>query len=68
VFRAHASERMHSRGATPGDVRAALITARSSRWQADRETWRITGGVDLDGDELVVIVALEADVVVVTVF
>ena len=33
-----------------------------------RDTWCVSGGHDLDGDELTVIVAVEADVVVVTVF
>jgi hypothetical protein len=34
--------------------------------QADRDTWRLDDGVDTDGDELVVVVAFRADVIIVT--
>ena len=46
----------------------ALLGATSATEQRDRGCWRVQGGVDLDGDDLTVIVALEADVVVVTLF
>jgi hypothetical protein len=67
-LRLHAYQRMLERAVTIMDVCSALLSATGVRWQADRETWRVEGGVDLDGDDLVVIVVLEADVVVVTVF
>jgi hypothetical protein len=64
----HARERMATRGVIVGDVLNALISATSAGWQHDHETWRVGGGVDLDGDDLTVIVGLEADVIVVTMF
>jgi hypothetical protein len=68
VFRMHARERMKIRGAVVGDVLNALVSATSARWQHEQETWRVDGGVDCDGDDLTVIVDLEADVIVVTIF
>lgn len=68
VFTRHARERMGDRSATAGDVCEAMLTARSAAWQADRSNWRVSGGVDLDGDDLTIIVDIEADVVVVTLF
>jgi len=62
----HAWDRMAERGAQYEDVRHALATATSCKAQ-DLERWRVFG-VDRDGDELVLIVVLEAGVVVVTVF
>jgi hypothetical protein len=59
---------MPERGATFADVRQSLLTAASARWQADRQNWRVDGGVDTDGEELTVIVDVEADVIVVTLF
>lgn len=67
----HAYDRMDERGATKEDVRNALVTAHrvhrqtNPKWNADR--WEVTGGVDLEGDVLRVIVEIEADVVVVTI-
>jgi hypothetical protein len=67
----HASrERMLERGnLTFEDIRAALVGARSIRSNAHRNpgTWRVEGQ-DLDGDDLTCVVALEGDVVVITVF
>ena len=57
VFTHHARLRMIDRGATV-----------SALPQRERDNWRVEGGVDLDGDDLTVIVDLEADVVVVTLF
>jgi hypothetical protein len=62
----HAEQRMLQRRAVYADVRHALSTATTCRAQATA-TWRVSG-VDRDGDELVCVVALEAGVVVVTVF
>jgi hypothetical protein len=63
----HASLRMQQRGADLGDVRSALISATACTAQANG-AWRVDGGVDRDGDELTVIAALEAGIVIVTVF
>ena len=68
IFRMHARERMATRGAVAGDVLNALLSATTASWQHDHETWRVGGGVDRDGDDLTVIVDLEADVIVVTIF
>jgi hypothetical protein len=68
LLRFHARQRMADRGATFGDVQRALATADRALWQPDRQNWRVEGGVDLDGDELTVIVDVEADVIVVTLF
>lgn len=67
VYTGHALLRMDHRGASRGDVRSALITATSARWQ-ERGNWRVEGGRDLDGDDLTAIVDIEADVIVVTLF
>jgi len=62
----HARERMVERGVLYEDVRSALVSARSCRAQ-DGGRWRVSGS-DRDGDDLDLIVVLEAGVVVVTVF
>jgi hypothetical protein len=59
---------MSTRGAKAADVRNALVSAAVARWQSDRGTWRVEGGVDTEGDELTVIAVLQTDVVVVTIF
>jgi hypothetical protein len=63
----HSFERMAERGATAADATTALSTSTSASLQANGN-YRCDGGADLDGDDLTVIVALEADVVVITVF
>lgn len=62
----HAWERMAERGVLYEDVRNALATARSCKAQ-DGGRWKVFGS-DGDGDELVLVVVLEAGVIVVTVF
>jgi Domain of unknown function (DUF4258) len=62
----HAATRMAERGAAREDVRAALITATAALRQ-ERGGWRCKGR-DLAGDDLTVIVDIEADVVVITIF
>lgn len=64
----HAWERMIERSATPRDVLRAVATATRARHQPHGGTWRVLGGADLVGDDLTVIVALEGQVVVVTIF
>jgi hypothetical protein len=68
LYTHHAQVRMIERGARRRDVEHALFGANRATEQPDRGCWRVTGGVDLDGDDLTVVVALEADVVVVTLF
>lgn len=67
-FSRHARDRMAERGASEPDVRHALVTATSTLCQSDRASWRLEGGFDLDGDDLVVVLAVEANVLIITVF
>jgi 2-methylaconitate cis-trans-isomerase PrpF len=62
----HAAERMDQRRAKREDVRAALVS--STVAIAQERGWRVEGGVDRDGDELTVVVDIEADVIVITLF
>ncbi len=68
VITTHARRRMEERGATERDIRKALLTATAAVPQDDRDNWRVDGGVDIDGDDLMLICDLEDDVVVVTLF
>jgi len=68
VIRHHAWQRMNQRGVAEADVRSAMMTAKNAAWDGSRETWRMTGGTDLDENELVVCVAVSWTVAVVTVF
>lgn len=68
VFTRHARQRMDERGARATDVCNALSTATSATLQTDRDNWRVDGGVDHEGDGMTVIVDIEADVIVVTLF
>lgn len=63
----HAQERMHERNAKRADVERACLTATGAVWQRD-DVWKVTGGVDLDGDSLGIIAAIDpGDVWVITV-
>jgi hypothetical protein len=64
----HALQRMQERGAVLADVQNALLTASYARWQEEHGSWRITGGVDLDGDDLSVAIEFTGDLLVRTVF
>ena len=57
---------MRERGAIIDDVCRALVTSTSATWQAEHLSWRVSGGVDLDGDGLTIVVDIEADVIVIT--
>ena len=57
---------MAERGVFYEDIRYALATARRCKAQ-DGGRWKVFGS-DGDGDELVLVVVLEAGVIVVTVF
>jgi hypothetical protein len=63
----HAWDRMHERGAEPADVTEALLSSSEAVYQRDRRNWKVVGGVDRDGDDLTVVVAIEADLVIITV-
>jgi hypothetical protein len=67
-FTGHARDRMSERNVTARDVRSALLSATGAVWQSDRQNWRVEGGRDQDDDGLTVIVDVEADVIVVTLF
>lgn len=62
---AHAFDRMRRRGVQYHDLRCALMAA--TQCSPDNEKWKVTGP-DEDGDALTCVVAIEAGVVVVTVF
>ena len=62
----HAWQRMGERGAQYEDVRHALASARWCK-ASDQGRWKVTGD-DLDGDELTLVVSIEAGVIVVTVY
>jgi hypothetical protein len=57
---------MAQRGASANDVLEALSGARVCQAGPDQR-WKVTGP-DLDGDDLTAVVAIDDDVVVVTVF
>lgn len=63
----HVDKRMRERGVQYGDIRSALMNATRAVYQRDNDRWR-TEGPDLDGDELTVVVIVEADLIVCTVF
>ena len=64
----HALQRMQERGAVLADVQNALLTASRASWQQEHSSWRVAGGVDLDGDDLTVAIELTGDLLVRTVF
>jgi hypothetical protein len=63
----HAAQRLDERCATFDDVREAIMTATDCRTEPG-DRWKLAGGRDCDGDGLTVIVSIEQDVVVVTLF
>jgi hypothetical protein len=68
VISRHARDRMDERGATFRDVTSAIATATAATFQAERDTWKVTGGTDLDSDDLTVVLAIEDNLIVITVF
>lgn len=68
VFTRHAWIRMDERGASANDVCKALVTAKAAAHEPKLDRWKVAGGADLDGEPLVVVVAIEADVIIVTLF
>jgi len=60
---------MDERNVSMRDVLTALRSATQARYDDERATWKLTGGQDVDGDGLdVVIKTPTPGVVVVTVF
>lgn len=65
----HARKRMNQRGATLRDVRCAIAAATTCVCEEVDEKWKLTDGVDTDGDLLVVVAALTTDgTLIVTIF
>jgi hypothetical protein len=62
----HARQRMRERGVSREDVRNALIETRTCQ-TSKGDRWKVTGP-DLDEDELTVVLVIEGDLVVITVF
>lgn len=68
VFTVHARDRMRERNARAADVRNAIRTATSAR-RRENGSWKLTGGKDIDGDDLDFAVDISGDSVrIVTIF
>lgn len=67
-FTGHARVRMDERGATERDVCSALLSGTNAAHNVAKDNYVVSGGCDIDGDDLTVAVAIEADVVVITLF
>jgi hypothetical protein len=63
----HASERSTLRVVTENDIRHCGRTAKSIKFQAPRDTWRVIG-LDRDGEPLNVICAVHEQLLIVTVY
>jgi hypothetical protein len=59
---------MDERNASESDVRNAILSATNAKYDAAKDNYRLSGGADLDGDDMTVVVAIEADCIVVTIF
>jgi hypothetical protein len=57
---------MAARGASPAHIKAALSVAKDCL-ATEGDKWKVTGP-DLDGDDLTCVVALQSEVIVVTIF
>ena len=64
----HAWDRMNERGVTIQDVKSAMESATRATWDDAEETWKVSGGTDLDGDPLILCVVVNWNVLIVTVF
>lgn len=67
IVSSHAWLRANQRGAGVQDIRHGLVNANSCSWQPERETWRVET-CDLDGDDLTLVVSIQEDLIVVTLF
>ena len=63
----HANQEAKECSASRYDIQEALRTACEAKHQPENDRWRLVGK-DLDGDDLTVVIAFDAGVVVVTVF
>jgi len=63
----HARIRMRARGVAPLGLRQILITATVATLQ-EQGTWLLSGGVDEDGDGARVVVTIEDETFVITLF
>jgi len=59
---------MSKRGVTKRCISRALLTATQAIYQPEHDRWKLTGGVDVDGLELILIVEINRGVLVVTIF
>jgi len=62
----HAIRRARQRNASIADIRHGLMTAQTCKDQNDG-TWKVFSE-DLDGDELILIVALQSEDLIITLF
>lgn len=67
-FRQHAYDRMAERNAVVADVIAAILTSTRATYQGDRDNWKLTGGADGDGEDMIVIVDFVGDLVIITIY
>jgi hypothetical protein len=60
IFTFHAEvERGPQRGAKYHDIKSAILSAKAAEKQPNG-SWRLTGGTDLDGDDLTVAIVVDA--------
>ncbi len=64
----HALQRMEQRNIRRRDIDRGLLTATAATHQPERDRWKVTGGEDMDGDELTLVVEVHGLLLVVTVF
>lgn len=57
----HGTGRGGERSANALDVEKAIWTATTAVYRAEDDSWRLDGGVDLDGDSLSVVLAFKDD-------
>jgi hypothetical protein len=59
---------MAERRVTKRCISRALQTATGAIHQVEKDRWKLTGGVDVEGQELILIVKFDRDVLVITIF
>lgn len=67
VWTTHALERMAERGANKQDVLKGIRTATSCMWSTEHASWNLTGGVDLEGMEILVAANIGRNLIIRTV-
>lgn len=68
IITPHAATQMRARRVRAPDICRALWTAKVAVPQEVPTKWRFEGGVDAEGDDLIVVAAFEDRVVIVSVF